>query len=126
VGSVVGGRVIVHVGTNNVDREGSEAVMGEYRQLLRELKDRRVGQIVVSGILPVRGEYRNSRRLAINSRLQCLCAAEEVGYLDLWDCFYGREDYYASDRLHLNKQGSNVLANKFLRAMADGIGNRLN
>ena len=126
VGSGVGGSVIVHVGTNNVDRQGSEAVLGEYQQLIKELKQRRVGQIVFSGILPVRGEFRNSRRLSINNRLQRMCAAEEVGYVDFWDCFYGREEYYANDGLHLNRRGSDVLAGNFLRALSDGIGNRLN
>ena len=42
-----GGAVLVHVGTNVVDKTGSEEVMGRYRELVRELKRVRVGQIVL-------------------------------------------------------------------------------
>ena len=41
--------MLVHVGTNDVDKKGSEEVMGRYRELVRELKRVRVGQIVLSG-----------------------------------------------------------------------------
>ena len=51
------GAVLVHVGTNDVDKKGSEEVMGRYRELVRELKRVRIGQIVLSGILPVRSGY---------------------------------------------------------------------
>ena len=64
-------------GTNDVDKKGSEEVMGRYRELLRELKRVRVGQIVLSGILPVRGGYaRNNHIIFINLRLQALCQEE--------------------------------------------------
>ena len=37
--------------------------MGRYRELVRELKRVRVGQIVLSGILPVRGGCAHQRLL---------------------------------------------------------------
>ena len=42
-----GSTVLVHVGTNDVDKKGSEKVMGRYRELVRVLKRVRVGQIVL-------------------------------------------------------------------------------
>ena len=30
-----------------------------------------------------------------------LCKEEDVGYVDLWDSFVGREDMYGRDGLHL-------------------------
>ena len=44
VGSVKGGSVLVHVGTNNVEREGTTAIVRKYRQLVRTLKQTRVEQ----------------------------------------------------------------------------------
>ena len=53
VGSGKGGSVLVHVGTNNVEREGTTAIVRKYRQLVRTLKQTRVEQVILSGILPV-------------------------------------------------------------------------
>ena len=79
---------LVHVGTNNVEREGTTAIVRKYRQLVRTLKQTRVEQVILSGILPVmcrRGhKYRNCRGMAINMLVQKLCREEEVGFVDLW------------------------------------------
>ena len=62
MGGGTGGAVLVHVGTNNADKEGTSAIIGKYRRLIKTLKEARVGQIVLSGILPIMGgrgeEYR--------------------------------------------------------------------
>ena len=42
--------------------------------------------------------YRNSKRMAVNGMVKRLCKEEEVGYVDLWDSFVGKEEMYASDR----------------------------
>ena len=55
VGSGKGGSVLVHVGTNNVESEGTTAIVRKYRQLVRTLKQTRVEQVILSGILPVMG-----------------------------------------------------------------------
>ena len=88
-----GGTILVHVGTNNADKEGTAAIMDKYRKLLKKTKEARVGQIILSGILPVFGNridgYRNSKRMAINGMMKRLCQEEDVGYVDLWDSFVG-------------------------------------
>ena len=65
-----GGTLLVHIGTNNADKERTTAIVKKYRNLLKKTKDARVGQIILSGILPVFGtrsqRYRNSSRMAIN------------------------------------------------------------
>ena len=62
VGSGKGGSVLVHVGTNNIEREGTTAIVRKYRKLVRTLKQTRVEQVILSGILPVIGRrYRNCR-----------------------------------------------------------------
>ncbi|KAI0239012.1 hypothetical protein LSAT2_010238 [Lamellibrachia satsuma] len=73
MGGGTGGGVLVHVGTNNAEKEGTSAIVGKYRRLIKTLKEARVGQIVLSGILPIMGgrgeENRNCRRMAINTQV---------------------------------------------------------
>ena len=86
-----GGTILVHIGTNNADKEGTTAIVDKYSKLLKKTKEARVGQIILSGILPVFGNridgYRNSKRMAINGMVKRLCKEEDVGYVDLWDSF---------------------------------------
>ena len=60
-----GGAIIVHVGTNNADKEGTKAIVEKERNLLKKTK-----QAILSVILPVFGNriqgYRNSKRMAVN------------------------------------------------------------
>ena len=102
VGSDKGGSVLVHVGTNNVEREGTTAIVRKYRKFVRTLKQTRVEQVILSGILPVIGRrghrYRNSSGIAINMLVQNLCRKRK---LDLWGSFVGRADMYKKDGIHL-------------------------
>ena len=70
VGSGKGGSVLVHVGTNNVDREGTTAIVRKHRNLARTLKQTRVEQVILSEILLIIGRrghrYRNCLGMAIN------------------------------------------------------------
>ena len=113
VGLGKGGSVLVHVGTNNVEREGTTAIVRKYRNLVRTLKQTRVEQVILSGILPVIGRrghrYRNCRGKAINMLVEKLCREEEVGFVDLWGSFVGRADMYMKDGLHLSGKGQQYL-----------------
>ena len=92
VGSGKGGTVLEHVLTNNVDREGTTAIVRKYRKWVRTLKQMRVEQVILSGILPVIGRkghiYRNFRGVAINMLVQKLCRDEEVGFVGMF-CWKG-------------------------------------
>ena len=130
VGSGKGGSVLVHVGTNNVEREGTTAIVRKYRQLVRTLKQTRVEQVILSGILPVMGrrghKYRNCRGMAINLLVQKLCREEEVGFVDLWGSFVGRADMYMKDGLHLSGKGAAVFADKLSAAVDSDLGTMKN
>ena len=82
MGSGKGGSVLVHVGTNNAEREGTTAIVRKYRNLVRSLKQMLVEQVILSGILPVIGRmghrYRNCWGMAINMLVEKLCREEEV------------------------------------------------
>ena len=94
-GNANGGTILVHVGTNNADKEGTTAIVEKYRDLLKKTKQARVGQIIISGILPVFGNriqgYRNSKRMAVNGMVERLCKEEDVGYVDLWEALWGEK-----------------------------------
>ena len=121
-----GGSILVHVGTNNADKEGTTAMVEKYRKLLKKTKQARIGQIILSGILPVFGNriqgYKNSKRMAVNGMVKRLCKEEEVGYVDLWDSFVGKEDMYTRDGLHLSGKGAAVFAEGLSGAVASGLG----
>ena len=121
-----GGTILVHVGTNNADKEGTTAIVDKYRNLLKKTKEARVGQVIPSGILPVFGNridgYRNSKRMAINGMMKRLCKEEDVGYVDLWDSFVGKEDVYVRDGLHLSGTGAAVFAEGLSGAVTSGLG----
>ena len=100
--------------------------MGRYRELVRELKRVRVGQIILSGILPVRGGYaRNNRRISINLRLQALCQEDGVSFLNMWEHFEQGDQLFSKDGLHLNKRDAAVFEKGFLRAQGVALGNFL-
>ena len=119
-----GGSILVHIGTNNANKEGTTAILEKYRNLLKKTKQARVGKIIVSGILPVFGNRiqgnRNSKRMAVNGMVKRLCKEEEVGYVDLWDSFVGKEEMYVRDGLHLSGKGAAVFAEGLSGAVASG------
>ena len=77
-----GGSILVHIGTNNADKEGT-AILEKYRNLLKKTKEERVGHI----ILPVFGNriqgYRNSKRMSVNGMVKRLCKERKW---DTWIC----------------------------------------
>ena len=60
--------------------------MMTYINLLKKTKEARVGQMILSGMLPVFGTrsqgYRNSRRMAVNGMVKQLCREDEMGFVD--------------------------------------------
>ena len=75
------------------------------------LKEALIGQIVLSGILPIpvmggKGqEYRNCRRMAINTQVQEVCMEEGVGFVDMWL----KRWLFMRDEFHLTGKGAAVL-----------------
>ena len=50
------------------------------------------------------------------------CKEEEVGYVDLWDSFVGKEEMYVRDGLHLSGKGAAVFAEGLSGAVDSGLG----
>ena len=108
------------------NKEGTSAIVEMYRNLLKKTKQARVGHIFLSGILPVFGNrihgYRNSKRVTVNGMVERLRKEGEVGYVDLWDSFVGKEEMYVRDGPHLSGKGAVVFAERLSRAVASGLG----
>ena len=117
--------VLVHVGTNNTAEDGTSASAGKCRRFVKTLK---IGQIVLSGILLIMGgrgeEYRNCRRMAINTQVQKVCMEEGVGFVGMWLNFVGRDDFFMRDGLHLTEKGAAFLG--FVRVVDKGTVNYVN
>ena len=66
--------------------------------------------------------YINSKRMAVNGMVKRLCKEEEVGCVDLWDSFVGKEEMYVRDGLHLSGKGAAVFGEGLSGAVASGLG----
>ena len=60
--------------------------------------------------------------MAIKRMMKRLCKEEDVGYVDLWDSFVGKEEMYAMDCLHLSGNGAAAFAEGLSGAVASGLG----
>ena len=68
------------------------------------------------------GGVQTDRKTAVNGMVKRLCKEEDVGYVDLWDSFVGKEGMYARDGLHLSGKGAAVFAEGLSGAVASGLG----
>ena len=102
--------VVVLVGTNDVNREGSIVLREKYRRLIEKCKEKRNRHVTLIGI-PTRFDVnntQNSRRLGVNLMLSVLCKDLGVSYFD-FECKRSR---LWKDGLHLNSVGQDELARK--------------
>ena len=60
--------------------------------------------------------------MRVMQRATRLCKEEDVGYVDLWDSFVGKEEMYSRDGLHLSGKGAAVFAEGLSGAVASGLG----
>ena len=119
VGLGKGGSVLVHVGTNNAEREGTTAIVRKYRKLVRALKQTRVEQEILSEILPIIGRrghrYRNCRGWQLTCQYRSYVGKRK--FVDLWESFVERADMYMKDGLHLSGKGVAVFADGLTAAV---------
>ncbi len=82
----------------------TEEILANYRRMIRRYKEKSP-YIIVSGILPRIDAFTGFHRKAsnINDRLKHLCQDEKVSFTNAWEHFYGNQDLYRPDGLHLNE-----------------------
>ena len=60
--------------------------------------------------------------MAVNGMVERLCKEDEVGFVNLWDTFVGKQEMYVRDGLHLIGNGAAVFAEGLSGAVASGLG----
>ena len=58
----------------------------------------------------------------VSEEVHAVRKEEDVGYVDLWDSFVGKEDKYVIDGLHLSGKGASVFAEGLSGAVASCLG----
>jgi len=106
-------KVILLMGTNNLDRNTDNEIIDGIRELVRAVRHRQPkAQIYVAGILP--RAWHESRVAALNELLQVRLHAEEATYVDMSSEFlqpHGRIiNELFTDGLHPNKEGYQRMA----------------
>ena len=110
--------VVLHVGSNDVERVRSEELIGRYRELLEKV-GRSGRKCIMSGVLPRMnvGSMWHARAIGLNERVKEMCRSMNVQFMDEWSKFYGRKELYAIDKVHLSKRGVDVLSDCLERAI---------
>lgn len=110
VSNCVASEVVIHVGTNDIVRKGSEEVVKDVLDLAQKTKSKNgVRRVYVCSVTPRkdRGSFMFSRSESVNNRLQLLCPKTGIGFIDLRArlerCQFSG---LARDAVHYNKAGS--------------------
>ena len=113
VGKLVGREdrhLVVMVGTNDIQREGSEVVLKKFKSLIERCRGVRNRVVTVVGI-PRRYDlstYQESRRYSVNVRLERMCRESGVEFLP---CELEQSRMWR-DRVHFNDIGQDEVARK--------------
>ena len=118
--------VVLHVGTNDLTRNGSEQIVSNLVKLAQQTKKRSgVRQVYICSVTPRKdiGSFVYSRAESVNNRLHSLCPKlAGIEFLDLRQCldrcpFTG----LVRDGVHYNKAG----ATQVLNTIMDSVGSFL-
>uniref|UniRef100_A0AAQ6A3Q9 SGNH hydrolase-type esterase domain-containing protein n=1 Tax=Amphiprion ocellaris TaxID=80972 RepID=A0AAQ6A3Q9_AMPOC len=95
-------RIIFHVGCNDTAHPQSEQI-------------KHCGKSVfISGPLPTvnNNSERFSRLLSLNTWISSFCRASRINFIDNFNCFWNRPEYFNSDGIHPNGSGrSHLISN---------------
>ena len=107
--------VITHVGSNDLFLRGnktgnSEQIVEDLKSLVDITAEKSKNGIIV-GMLPrwYESHYALSKAIGINDRIKKYCTQKKVEFLDLWDTYKGKWQYFKEDGIHLSKLGHKKL-----------------
>ena len=105
-------KVIVHIGTNDMQRTGSEVLLDKIRHLIKAAKNSRSGVDMTICSIPNRvdkGGYVFSRSESVNARLGLLCKQEGATHLDLSHVQSQCSFPLARDGVHYSRKGAQLV-----------------
>lgn len=117
-------KIVVHVGSNDTRKQQSEVLKADFRLLLSALESSGKN-FLISGPIPTLGlgYGRFSRLLSLHSWLKGECTARGAPYIDNFDLFWNRKDFFREDGLHPNYNGARHLsANMDFAVQQSGAG----
>src|SRR6218665_1329900 len=105
-----------------------DEMMKKYEEMIQRLKEERLGEVVIMGILPRQdlSEALEGKRVEVNRRLKEMCGGDRVRYCEVefnpW-----RGGYLGRDGLHLNTRGADMVARQIFMMMKtlNVVGRRL-
>ena len=107
--------VIINIGTNNLTKkkwQTEEDIVKEIIQVVNDCKQNGVNEIYVSGLTVRRGFYHRIK--AINELLQKKSGTYSYSFIDNSNI---RDHHLRNDGLHLEYEGTCILANNFIDAL---------
>ena len=107
--------VTVCVGTNDVEKVGSQVLLGKLRNLVRKIRSLRTGVDVAVCSLPSRVDKGNlvfSRSESVNSQLGKLCREERATWIDLRHELNSCRYPLAYDGVHFSKSGAELVGHR--------------
>ena len=118
--------MIIHVGTNDVNRLTVNQFMSAYCNLISTVKSLFPNMIIgFSGILPRPTDFEktNEKVFQVNMDLQRLCEKYKIHFIHAYRYFmkFGKplvELFACRDGLHLNREGTKQLGSYFKRRVA--------
>jgi hypothetical protein len=117
--------VILHVGTNDTPKSGSELIMGRLRQAIKACREARSGVQVAVCAIPSRldkGGITWSRSEGVNDRLRVLCIAEGAVFLDTREALRHCKSPMARDGVHYSKEGTGAVGLAIMKEMKPFLG----
>jgi len=100
--------LILMVGTNNLKLDGTEEMVGKYKELISVAKEYKYRQISLVSILDRKdvSNFHDCRSNIVNSRLKETCEAAGVGFIQISNV----RNFLSNDGLHLNAVGQDLVA----------------
>ena len=106
------GKIILHYGTNDLHSKATPKDIAEEIVDLGNSMKTKANKIVISG------DQWHNKAIEVNRFLKQLCVSQDIYYID--NTNIQAEYHLNGSRIHLNREGTRVLANNFLYALGYG------
>ena len=108
------GKVILHGGTNDLRSKATPKDIAEEIVDLGNSMKTNANKVIISGLAP-RGDLWHNMAMEVNRFLKQLCVSQDFDYID--NINIQAEYHLNRSRIHLNREGTHILANNFLYAL---------
>ena len=108
------GRIILHCGTNDLRSKATPKEIAEEITDLGNSMKTNENKVIISGLVP-RGDQWHNKAMEVNKFLKQLCVSQDFYFID--NTNIQAEHHLNRSRIHLNREGTRILANNSLYAL---------